>query len=166
MLTNRQPAAVNVSFSEAVGVYEARYDLMTAHLLTFQVHSGLKTFPEAAGWTVLSADLINDAVVPPCTQVVVLACEVQRKLRKRKETARDMFYSFTTEVISSCFRPRGSRDHTVRFTESRESRVSKHLATESLRGRSDGAQLEASFSSCFPWALSVLVEFTTHHSFY
>lgn len=41
---------------------------------TFQVHPSLKTFPEAAGRTVLPANLIDDAIVPPCTQVVVLAC--------------------------------------------------------------------------------------------
>lgn len=91
LLTNRQPAAVNVSFSEADRVYEARYDLTTARLLTFQVHSGLKTFPEAAGWAVLSADLINDAVVPPCTQVVVLACERQRKMRKGRKVPKTGF---------------------------------------------------------------------------
>lgn len=50
-------------------------------VLTFQVHSSLKAFPEAAGWTVLSADLIDDAVVSPCAQVVVLACKEQRERR-------------------------------------------------------------------------------------
>lgn len=43
-------------------------------LFTFQVHSGLETLPEAAGRTVLPADLVDDAVVSPCAQVVVLAC--------------------------------------------------------------------------------------------
>lgn len=63
--------------SNSVSFYEARHDLLMAHpLITFQVHSSLKTFPEPAGWTVLSADLINDAVISPRTQVVVLACEV------------------------------------------------------------------------------------------
>ncbi len=52
-------------------------------LFTFQVHSGLKTFPEAAGWTVLPPDLIDDAVISPCTQVVVLACKEERKKREK-----------------------------------------------------------------------------------
>lgn len=46
---------------------------------TFQVHSGLKTFPEAAGGAVFPADLIDDAVVSPRAQVVVLACEEKRR---------------------------------------------------------------------------------------
>lgn len=69
-----------------VSFNEARPDLNTLRLFTFQVHSGLKTFPEAAGWTVLPSDLIDDAVVSACAQVVVLACaEERRKRRRRKE---------------------------------------------------------------------------------
>lgn len=53
--------------------------------LTFQVHSSLKAFPEAARRAVLSSDLVNDAVVSPGTQVVVLACNVQRKEGEEEE---------------------------------------------------------------------------------
>lgn len=48
-------------------------------MFTFQVHSSLKTLSEAAGRAVLPADLIDDAVVSPRTEVVVLACEEERR---------------------------------------------------------------------------------------
>lgn len=54
-------------------------------VFTFQVHSSLKAFPEAARRAVLSSDLVDDAVVSPGTQVVVLACNVQRKEGEEEE---------------------------------------------------------------------------------
>lgn len=45
--------------------------------LTFQIHPGLEAFPEATGRAVLPPDLIDDAVVSPGAQVVVLACGVK-----------------------------------------------------------------------------------------
>lgn len=58
-------------------------------LFTFQVHSGLKTFPEATGWTVLPPDLINDAVISPRAQVVVLACTEERKKERLRRFMKD-----------------------------------------------------------------------------
>lgn len=40
--------------------------------LTSQVHPGLETLPYSARRTVFPADLVDDAVVPPGAQVVVL----------------------------------------------------------------------------------------------
>lgn len=54
-------------------------------VFTFQVHSGLKTFPEAARGAVLPTDLINDAIISPCTQVVVLTCKERRRKREKDE---------------------------------------------------------------------------------
>lgn len=54
-------------------------------VFTFQVHSSLKTFPEAARGAVLPADLINDAIISPCTQVVVLTCKGRRRKREKDE---------------------------------------------------------------------------------
>lgn len=51
--------------------------------LTSQVHPGLETLSYSTRWTVFPADLVDDAVVPSGTQVVVLTyCAAN----KRKNT--------------------------------------------------------------------------------
>lgn len=54
-------------------------------MFTIQVHPSLKALPEATGWAVLPPDLIDDAVIPPSAQVVVLSCGAKRQ----KDTEED-----------------------------------------------------------------------------
>jgi hypothetical protein len=53
-------------------------------LFTFQIHPSLKAFSEAASRTVLPADLVDDAVVPARTQIVVLPCLGEREEEERE----------------------------------------------------------------------------------
>lgn len=59
-------------------------ELLLDWTFTFQVHPSLKAFPEAAGRAVLPPDLIDDAVVPPGAQVVVLACGAKRQTERKR----------------------------------------------------------------------------------
>lgn len=55
--------------------------------LTSQVHPGLETLSYSTRWTVFPADLVDDAVVPSGTQVVVLTYgEMQQKRIRQAET--------------------------------------------------------------------------------
>lgn len=47
-------------------------------LLTSEVHPGLETLPYATCWTVFPSDLVNDTVISPGTQVVVLTYRMTR----------------------------------------------------------------------------------------
>lgn len=53
--------------------------------LTSQVHPGLETLPYSARRTVFPADLVDDAVVPPGAQVVVLTYRDIRRAATRGE---------------------------------------------------------------------------------
>lgn len=53
--------------------------VMRAGLLTSQVHPGLETLPYTTRRTVFPPDLVDDAVVPPRTQVVVLTYRETRR---------------------------------------------------------------------------------------
>lgn len=52
---------------------------------TIQVHPSPKALPEATGWAVLPPYLIDDAVIPPSAQVVVLSCGVKRQKDTEEE---------------------------------------------------------------------------------
>lgn len=56
--------------------------------LTSQVHPGLETLPYSTRRTVFPADLVDDAVVPPGAQVVVLAYGERQRRRIRRAAAR------------------------------------------------------------------------------
>lgn len=47
---------------------------MRVRLLTSKVHAGLETLPYTTCRTVFPSDLVNDTVISPGTQVVVLTC--------------------------------------------------------------------------------------------
>lgn len=51
--------------------------------LTSQVHPGLETLSYSTRWTVFPADLVDDAVVPSGTQVVVLTYGERQQKRIR-----------------------------------------------------------------------------------
>lgn len=51
--------------------------------LTSQVHPGLETLSYSTRWTVFPADLVDDAVVPSSTQVVVLTYGERQQKRIR-----------------------------------------------------------------------------------
>lgn len=51
---------------------------------TVQVHSSFETLPETAGWTILPADLINDAVISPRTEVIVLTCKDKKEMEREQ----------------------------------------------------------------------------------
>lgn len=57
--------------------------------LTSQVHPGLETLSYSTRRTVFPADLVDDAVVPPGTQVVVLTYgETERQQERVRQAAR------------------------------------------------------------------------------
>lgn len=56
--------------------------------LTSQVHPGLETLSYSTRWTVFPADLVDDAVVSPGTQVVVLTCGERQRKRIRQAVMR------------------------------------------------------------------------------
>ena len=60
-------------YSTDTGLDEVRSN-SNQPLFTFQIHPSLKAFSEATSRTVLPADLVDDAVVPARTQIVVLSC--------------------------------------------------------------------------------------------
>lgn len=51
------------------------FHILTSSTFTFQVHADHEALAEAARGTVLPADFVDDAVVSPRTQVIVLPCE-------------------------------------------------------------------------------------------
>lgn len=57
--------------------------------LTFQVHPCLETLAEAARRTVLPADPVYDAVIPPGTQIVVLSWRWRNKVITSKRVEDD-----------------------------------------------------------------------------
>lgn len=70
-------------------------------MFTFQVHSSLKAFPEAARRAVLSSDLVDDAVVSPGTQVVVLACNTQSKEGEEEEREKEYRFYFIVNLYDT-----------------------------------------------------------------
>lgn len=53
---------------------------MRVRLLTSKVHPGLETLPYTTRWTVFPPDLVNDAVISPGAQVVVLTYREMRRV--------------------------------------------------------------------------------------
>lgn len=53
-------------------MYSKSFDV-TCSFLTFQIHASLQTLAEATSRAVFPPNLVDDAVVSPCAQIVVLS---------------------------------------------------------------------------------------------
>lgn len=69
---SREPSEADSNVTSGTRDVTGRICKRGVRLLTSQVHPGLETLPYATRRTVFPSDLVNDAVISPGTQVVVL----------------------------------------------------------------------------------------------